>query len=228
MSQDRPVEPPEAERSFQVLLEALRHKDEDAWKTVTRRYTERLIWKARQRLDSRLRPKLSGEDVVQSVFRTFLRRHKEKPFALESWDQLWGLLVTLTVRKCYYWWDYYAAQRRDLTREVPLQPAARDSSAAEGGPGPADRDPTPAEAALLVEMVEETLRGLTARERDIVQRGLLGDPDREIAAQVGRTEYMVAQLRTRYAALLQDQHDRAATPGGSPAAAGPSPESAQP
>ena len=124
MSQDRPVEPPETERSFQVLLEALRHKDEDAWKAVTGRYTERLIWKARQRLDSRLRPKLSGKDVVQSVYRTFLRRHQEKPFALGSWDQLWGLLVTLTVRKCYYWWDYYAAQRRDLSREVPLLPAA--------------------------------------------------------------------------------------------------------
>jgi hypothetical protein len=49
MCQDRPIEPPEMERSFQVLLEALRHKDEDAWMAVTRRYTERLIWMARQR-----------------------------------------------------------------------------------------------------------------------------------------------------------------------------------
>jgi DNA-binding CsgD family transcriptional regulator len=77
-------------------------------------------------------------------------------------------------------------------------------------------------------MLEETLRGLTPRERDIVQRGLLGDPDPEIAAQVGRTEYTVAQLRTRYAALLQDLHDRQATQGGSPAAEGLGPESAEP
>jgi hypothetical protein len=228
MSQDQPVEPPETERSFEVLLEALRHKDEDAWKAVMRRYTERLIWMARQRLDSRLRPKLSGEDVVQSVYRTFLRRHKEKPFALGSWDQLWGLLVTLTVRKCYHWWDYYAAQRRDLAREVPLPPGAGGSSSAEGGPEPSDRDPTPAEAALLVEMVEETLRGLSARQRDIVRRGLLGDPDPEIAAQVGRTEYTVAQLRTEYAARLQGEHDREAAAGGSPSAAVPGPESVQP
>jgi DNA-binding CsgD family transcriptional regulator len=77
-------------------------------------------------------------------------------------------------------------------------------------------------------MVEQTLRGLTARERDMVRRGLLGDPDPEIAAEVGRTEYTVAQLRSGYAALLQDEHDGEAAPGGSPSAAVPGPESAPP
>src|SRR5262249_411653 len=71
-----------------------------------------------------------------------------------------------------------------------------------------DRGPTPEEAALLVETLQETMRGMEERERQIIQLGLLGDTDKEIGKETGRTQYTVRQVRKSYAATLQELNDR--------------------
>jgi RNA polymerase sigma factor (sigma-70 family) len=208
MSQANSTEAAEQERPFEMLADALRAGESIVWRQVVDRYTPRLVALARRRLDQRLRQKLSGEDVVQSVYRTFIRRHKDKPYKLESWESLWGLLVVMAVRKCSRAYEqYYGTQARDVRREAPIQPSVADASVSGrgGSRDPVDREPTPEEAALLVETLHQTFRGLDERERKIIELGLLGDSDGEISKEVGRTQYTVRQVRKRYAAMLEEE-----------------------
>jgi RNA polymerase sigma-70 factor (ECF subfamily) len=188
---------------FQQLVEALRHQDNTAWNEVARRYTAGLIRLARRRLDSRLQPKLDPEDVVQSVYRTFLRRHQLDQFQFATWDSLWGLLVTLTVCRCSKWYQHYAAQKRDVNRDAALPSAVAADDERVGYREPADPGPTPEEAALLTEMVNEMLRGLDDKQRRIIVLGLLGFDDGHIGQEVGRTEYRVRQVRDGFIGRVQ-------------------------
>src|SRR5205085_2583064 len=111
------------------------------------------------------------EDVLQSVFRSFFSRQAEGQFELESWDSLWSMLVVLTVRKCGRRAGYFHAARRDVQRERAPAPAGADSAA--GGEHMA-ADPTPAEAALLTETVEQLMGRLEGHERQILALRLQG------------------------------------------------------
>jgi RNA polymerase sigma-70 factor (ECF subfamily) len=196
---------------FQVLVAALRAGDNDAWKQVATRYTHRLVALARSRLGQRLRQKVDSEEVVQSVYRSFYRGLKEGRYALKGWDALMGMLVVLTMRRCCRWHAHYHTQSRNVEREVNLGSGNDQGAPVEASPGhePADRNPTPEEAAMLIETIQQTLQDLDDRERQIVLLGLLGDSEQEISKQVGRTQYTVRQVCKQYADLIQGLHDQA-------------------
>jgi DNA-directed RNA polymerase specialized sigma24 family protein len=200
MAPDQSVSEPQPKDPFQILVEGLRCGDNDAWRELVRRYSQGLILLARRRLDSRLRQKLDSEDVVQSVYRTFLRRHQQKPFQLANWESLWGLLLLLTIRRCNKWYQHFHTQKRELTKEaqLPFNATGAGSELRPGPREPVDPAPTPAEAALLVEMIQETLRDLDENKRHIILEGLLGLDDTEISREVGRTEYRVRQVRADF------------------------------
>src|SRR5262245_16859408 len=63
------------------------------------RYAARLTQIAGQHLSRKLAGREDGEDVVQSVFRTFFRRSTEGHFQIDSSAQLWRLLVKITLQK---------------------------------------------------------------------------------------------------------------------------------
>jgi RNA polymerase sigma-70 factor (ECF subfamily) len=201
----------DAGQLFQVLVAALRAGDNDAWKQVAARYTNRLVALARSRLGQRLRQKVDSEEVVQSVYRSFYRGLKEGRYALQGWDALMGMLVVLTMRRCCRWHAHYHTQSRNVDREVTLGSGGAEQSApveVPTGREPADRNPTPEEAAMLIETIQQTLQDLDEREREIVLLGLLGDSEQEISQQVGRTQYTVRQVCKQYAELIQGLHDQ--------------------
>lgn len=185
------------EPSFDDLLRRLRAGDDQAAERVFQAYACRLIALARSRLDQRLRPKLDAEDVVQSVFRTFFARVGAGQFALTSWDSLWGLLTGITLRKCAERAAFFHAQRRDLAREV-------------ADVDPATREPTPEEAAMLSETVEQLLLGLEERDRQIVALSLQGFSSTEIGARVGWAERTVQRILARVRKRLARHRDSAA------------------
>src|SRR5207245_10575908 len=140
----------------------LRAGDDAAATEVFNRFTNRLIGLARSRLDHLIRQKIDPEDILQSVYRSFFRRHAQGRFDVVSWDNLWGMLTVITVRKCNYRRKYFRAACRDVEREVVSPP---------GDPAPEfealARDPTPSEAVRLAETVEQVMRELTDREQDM-------------------------------------------------------------
>ena len=64
------------------------------------RFSRQLIGLARRHLGAQLQHKVDPEDVVQSVYKSLLLRYGQDALAAEGWQGLWGLLTTITIRKC--------------------------------------------------------------------------------------------------------------------------------
>jgi RNA polymerase sigma-70 factor (ECF subfamily) len=176
------------ESSFADLMARLRAGDQDAARQVFQRFADRLIGLAHSRLDPLIRRKTDPEDVVLSVFKSFFQRWAAGQFDVGNWDSLWGLLVCITLRKCGREVKYFHRPGRDVRKETALPPAGDEAS---GGWEALASEPTPAEAAMLADTVEQFLAGLGERERQIVRLRLEDYTVPEISAQVGLTEYTV-------------------------------------
>jgi RNA polymerase sigma-70 factor (ECF subfamily) len=197
--------------SFTELAERLRTGDGGAATEVFRRFAGRLIALARTELDTRLRRKEDPEDVVQSVYRSFFTRCHAGQFEFATWDALWSLLTVITVRKCNSRAEHYLAQRRNVAGEVDLGPT---SDAADGLDQAIDREPTPLEAAVVAETVEQMMRGLEPDDRAIVELSLQGYTAREISARLGVSERTVGRVREFVKKRLQRMHADSALVGG--------------
>jgi RNA polymerase sigma-70 factor, ECF subfamily len=174
--------------SAEQLFQRLKDGDESAAGAVFDRFARRLIGLARKQLDTKLRQKVDPEDVVQSVFFSFFRRQREQQFELANWDNLWSLLAMITVRKCTNVRVRFGRQARNLCLE--FQADANSDSSVSGWDGIC-RDPSPAEAAVLTDMVEQLLTSLPDRDRRIVALCLEGKTVREISADIDRAERTV-------------------------------------
>jgi RNA polymerase sigma-70 factor (ECF subfamily) len=189
-----------ADAAFADLMARLQAGDEAAAAEVFHRFAERLIALARSRLDHLLRTKVDPEDVMQSVYRSFFRRQHQAGYEFTGWDGLWGLLTIITLRKCGHCAEYFHAGRRDIRREA--SPRTPDY-AADLNSSALARDPTPSHAARLAETVEQVMRELGSRERDIVALSLQGLDTVQISAEVGRTERTVQRVLKRVREQLQ-------------------------
>lgn len=166
------------------------------------RFTRRLIGLVRGQFDARLRHKIDPEDVVQSVYKSFFLRYGEGKLAAEGWDGLWGLLTMIALRKCADRVRYLRAEKRDVTRE-----AGTPAEGEEPWRDAIGREPTPEEAVVLGETVEQLLRGLSDEERKVVELSLQGYSTQEISEQLGRASRSVRRLRERVRFQLERQRD---------------------
>lgn len=189
------------EDSFDLLMTRLRQGDDQAAAEVFHRFAHRLLGLARQRLDAVLRRKVDAEDVVQSAFGSFFLHHAREEFDLGNWDGLWGLLTTITVRKCARKKRFFRQERRDIRREADVAPN-RDSSF---GPGLEfkDLEPTPEQAAELVELIEQVMRKHQERDRHILVLALQGHTTAEVSEQVGCTQRTVQRVLCRLSQWLR-------------------------
>jgi RNA polymerase sigma factor (sigma-70 family) len=171
---------------FDDLLAGLRRGDATAATALFGRYSERLIALARKRLDGRTRQKVDPEDVVQSVFRSFFRRHNKGKVSVADADGLWSLLAVITARKCINRVRFFHAACRDVLQEN--EPGTGEQEEVAGA------EPSPEEATLLEETLERLMSSLDARERDMLTLALQGYSPREIAEHVERSERTVQVL----------------------------------
>jgi RNA polymerase sigma-70 factor (ECF subfamily) len=194
-----------ANDSFTELMDRLRAGEDAAARKVFGQFAGRLAALARRQFAARLRHKVDPEDVVQSAYKSFFLRHREGKLEVESWDGLWGLLTLLTLRKCADRAEYFQAGKRDVRREAV---AATGSESGDSWRQGVDREPTPLEAAVLRETVEQLLHDLPEHQRPILQLSLQGYTAREISQQLGRAERSVRRLREqirRKLACLQEE-----------------------
>ena len=175
-------------------LAAVPAGEDEAARVVFERFTRRLVGLAYTQLGGRFRHKIDPEDLVQSVYKSFFIRYGDGVLAAEGWEGLWGLLTRITVRKCAERIRYHRAACRDATREAfaPSRPEG-----AEPWRDTIGREPTPEEAAVLAETVENLLRGLDGDERSVVALSLQGYTTQEISDMLGRAERSVRRLRER-------------------------------
>jgi RNA polymerase sigma-70 factor (ECF subfamily) len=175
--------------SFAEFLARLQRREDAAAGELFARFAGQLVALADRHIGGGLRHKVDPEDVVQSAYKSFFLRYGAGNLDAVNWDSLWGLLTLITVRKCAERAAYHRAARRDAAREV-APPSG-------GGPGPEffGREPTPLEAAVLTETIEQLLAGLDEEERPVLELSLQGYTTREIAERLGRAERTVRLLR---------------------------------
>ncbi len=180
--------------SFQDLLLRLDNGDDSAAAQVFGRFAARLAALAGNHLNKRLLQKVDPEDVVQSAFRSFFCGQRAGKFKIDDWGGLWGLLVTITLRKCGRRAEEFYAARRDVRREGGTW---IDESGSGADFQIAAPDPSPSEAAALAELLEQTADGLDARGQEIFALRLEGYTVPEISARIGRTERTVHRILDR-------------------------------
>jgi RNA polymerase sigma factor (sigma-70 family) len=198
------------------LAHDLRSRDPAARERAARRIWDRyftaLLALARAHLDARVRRREDEEDVLQSMYQSFCRRQGRGDFDLASRDQLWALLVTITVRKARNAAQRHRCGARDVRREQAEGDSPREDAPEDAPEAPGwlerveDTDPTPAEAAVLSEALERRLAALSDPGlRHIALQKLEGLTNREVAAELGVTERSVERkvqmIRNRWEAF---------------------------
>jgi RNA polymerase sigma-70 factor (ECF subfamily) len=185
--------------SFADFLARLRGGDDAAAQELFGRFASQLIALALRHIAAGLRHKVEPEDVVQSVYKSFFRRYGDGKLEVVNWNSLWGLLTLITVRKCAERVAYHRAECRDAAREASPPPGEQ----AAPWPEPFDREPTPLEAAVLSETVEQLFARLDEQERLVLELSLQGYTTREISERLGRAERTVRLLRERFRHRLE-------------------------
>lgn len=178
---------------FADVMARLHAGDQQAALEVFQRFAGRLIGLARSHLVSGLQAKVDAEDVLQSAWKSFFLRQTDGQFTLAGWDDLWALLVVITLRKCNRKVEHFSAARRDVLREVRTLSEEDERSWSElaGGPAPSD-------GLLLAEVVEGVMRTLLGEhERQILLLSLQGYSTEEVGQQVRRTERTVRRVLAR-------------------------------
>ncbi len=147
-------------------------------------YSSRLIRLASAHIHPKLQQRFDGEDVVQSVFRTLFRRVDDGKLQIEGSQQLWKLLVTLTVRKTQSQARRHTAEKRDAGADEQLEPDLEGF----------DRQPLAEDALALWEELDLVLDGLPDRATEIVAMRLEGMHRTEIAKQLNLSRQSIHRI----------------------------------
>jgi RNA polymerase sigma factor (sigma-70 family) len=178
---------------------------EEAAQRLWERYFERLIRLARKKLGPGKRRMSDEEDVVLSAFHSFFRRAAAGRFPrLEDREDLWKILVRITVRKAFDHQKHEYRQKRGggAVRGDSIFRSDGESEGCGGIEQVMGREPTPEFAAQVVEEYERLLGRLeddTLREIAILR--LESNSVAEIGQQLG------CSLRTvkRRLAIIREQ-----------------------
>jgi RNA polymerase sigma factor (sigma-70 family) len=178
--------------TFEDLMGRLRAGDAGAAREIVDRYARRLLALVRSRIDRRLAHKVDPEDVVQSAYKSFFVRQRQGGLVADDWDNLWGVLAMITLRKCFDRVQYLRAQCRNPARERrSIEGEVELWELAEG------REPGPDRAVLLAEAIDELLGSVDQDERPILELSLEGYSVAEISERLGRAQRSVRRLRER-------------------------------
>jgi RNA polymerase sigma factor (sigma-70 family) len=172
-----------------VWIEKLRAGDQRAAQGLWESYYRRLVSLARHKLEGRVRLVADEEDVALSAFKSFCRGMERGRFPqLADRDDLWNLLVTMTLHKVLHLVrDEGRVKRGGNRHAVTSHDPDADLLAQIVG-----SEPTPEMAAQLAEQAERLLAQLPSPE--LVELALLkmeGFTNEELAKRWDKTERTV-------------------------------------
>ena len=159
-------------------------------------YEIRLKRLAERNLGQQIRRRVASEDVVQSAFRTFLRRAHQDEFQLTDRKSLLALLCTITLNKIREKVRYHGRQKRGLDQERYLDAIADLSG----------KETTPDEVAAFRE-VEEMISTFSEDEQLIIHLKLENYTNQEIAKKIQCSERTVRRLTNRIREHLKQEMD---------------------
>jgi len=174
------------------LIERCRQGDQAAARQLFDAYVERLLPLARRRISQRLASRVDPEDVIQSVFRTFFARLKDDQFSIHDQNDLFRLLVRITVHKALRQVAHHKAAKRDPNQEV-----AQSADSQEHLLQLLTSEPTPDEAVLFLDHLEGFMNLLPSDDRRILELRMQGYSTEEIAQQMNSYDRKVRRVLER-------------------------------
>jgi RNA polymerase sigma-70 factor (ECF subfamily) len=186
----------------QDLIQRLRAGSDTAAREVFDRYVERLLLLSKRRIGQRLNSRVDPEDVVQSVFRTFFTRMKKDQFDISAEDDLFKLLVRITVHKTLRQIAHHKAAKRDPGQELGQGDDAHEMlMQAAGG------EPSPETVVTFMDQLEHFLGQLPAQDRQILELRIQGHSTEEIAQQIGSYDRKVRRVLERIRAVALEEKE---------------------
>ena len=196
--------------SVTAWISQLKAGEAAAAQPLWERYFGRLVALARTRLQATPRRAADEEDVALSAFDSFCRAAQEGRFSrLRDRDDLWPLLVVLTLRKA----RHLARDERRAKRgggSVLDEAALSDRCGSDGGEVGLElvlgREPTPEFAAQVAEEYQRLLDRLGHDDlRTIAQRRMENYSIEEIAAQLACVPRTVRRRLQRIRSIWENE-----------------------
>lgn len=162
------------------------------------RYCEKLMRLAQRRIGQRMASRVDPEDVIQSAFRTFFVRVRNDEFTFDGENDLFKLLVRLTVNKALRQIAHHRAAKRDPHREAGQ--GADDSDILAGVMA---HEPSPDVEVAVLDEFERFLSQLPDFERKVLELKLQGNTTTEIAEALGSYDRKIRRVLERIEAVAQ-------------------------
>jgi RNA polymerase sigma-70 factor, ECF subfamily len=190
-----PKQPGNGNASDRSLLQRLRRGEESAATALYLRYARRLLALAQAKTSEALAAKEEADDIVQSVFKSFFRKASAGLYDVPEGEELWNLLLVITINKIRAKGNYHRAAKRDVRlaagdqalEAVPSEEAGNDTALAE-----------------LQMVIDEILKGLPEKSAEIVELRIAGTEVNDIVAKTKRSKRTVERV-------LQDFRERLKT-----------------
>jgi RNA polymerase sigma-70 factor (ECF subfamily) len=192
---------PDEEDRWQTWLQGLRAGNAQIVQEFCERYGTLLQQLADKHLAEGLRRRVGAEDIVQSAYRTFLRRVQAGEFLLADNEDLWRLLVAITLTKVRQQVRFHQRPKRRFSQDVPLTSLSPERD--EGCFDAVDPEPTPAEAAEFADQFQQIMESFDDEERQFVLLKLDQCTDIEVAQRLGCSERTVRRIHKRVQARLE-------------------------
>jgi len=162
------------------------------------RYCEKLMRLARRRIGQRMTSRVDPEDVIQSAFRTFFVHVRNDEFTFDAEDDLFKLLVRLTVNKSLRQIAHHRAAKRDPHRE-----AGQGSDDADILAGVVAHEPSPDMEVAVLDEFARFLEQFPEFERKVLELKLQGNTTTEIAEALGSYDRKIRRVLERIEAVAQ-------------------------
>jgi RNA polymerase sigma-70 factor (ECF subfamily) len=192
-----PAQPSNA--SDHTLVRRLQHGEGDAATAIFMRYAHRVRKLAEAQLGAGLGRRVDPEDVVQSVFRTFFRRTRHGHYEVPQGEELWRLLLVISLNKIRSTAAHHRSAKRDVRNTAGLGEREVVSNAHEEE-----------ECYLILKMViDELLADLPDYQREMIALRIDGHEVAEIATRTKRAkrtvERVLQNFRVRLAGIIQQE-----------------------
>jgi RNA polymerase sigma-70 factor (ECF subfamily) len=181
-----------SQTSDRTLLSRLRRGEESAATALYLRYARRLLALTQARTSNELAAKEEADDIVQSVFKSFFRKASAGLYDVPQGEELWNLLLVITINKIRAKGNYHRAAKRDMrlaAGEQSLEAVASEH---------ADNDTALTELRMVI---DEILKGMPEKSVEIVELRIAGHEVNDIVARARRSKRTVERV-------LQDFRER--------------------
>lgn len=189
---------PESSTPLTELYQRHRGGEVEATERLFFYFAERLSRLAQRYLSPKLAPRVDGDDVMQSALKSFLVRASAGQFRIENSQDMWKLLVTITVRKARQQVRAHNAEIRAVGREVP-QPLVGEVSIVDQ----LTEEPSMAEAVACAEEIDRLVKDDPPEYARVLELRLADYSIREIAEDMSLTKGTIESVLNVFKSRLE-------------------------